>query len=176
MRLSRILGGTDFTDKIVADTGCGYDFQFLRAIAPKIQKWYAVDLSLNHENIPDNIEIVESDLNERIWLDNNSLDIVTSMAILEHLNIPEQYLKEVYRILKPQGTLIMTVPSIYAKPVLEFLAYKLWVISEEEILDHKEYYDRSKLKDILKKAGFSAKNIKHSYFQFGMNNFVIVTK
>lgn len=38
MRLSRILSGADFSGKIVADTGCGYNFQFLRAIAPKIRK------------------------------------------------------------------------------------------------------------------------------------------
>ena len=176
MRLSRIFSGADFAGKIVADTGCGYDFLFLRTIAGRIQKWYAVDIVLNHKNTPDNIEIVESDLNEGIPLKDNSIDIISSMAILEHLNTPEQYLKEIYRILKPDGKLIMTVPSVYAKPVLEFLAYRLWVISAVEILDHKEYYNASKLKNILKKAGFQEENIRHSYFQFGMNNFVIAKK
>lgn len=176
MRLSQIFSGADFSNKIVADTGCGYNFLFLRAIAGKIQKWYAVDLVLNKKNNPVNIETIESDLNNAILLEDNSLDIITSMAILEHLNMPEQYLKEIYRILKPNGKLIMTVPSIYAKPVLEFLAYKLWVISSVEILDHKEYYNKSKSKEILKKAGFSEKNIQHSYFQLGMNNFIIAVK
>ncbi|EKD29982.1 MAG: hypothetical protein ACD_78C00197G0017 [uncultured bacterium (gcode 4)] len=176
MRLSRIFSGADFSNKIVADTGSWYNFLFLRAIADRIQKWYAVDRVLNIKNHPDTIETIESDLNEGISLESDSLDIVTSMAILEHLHTPEQYLKEIYRILKPQGTLIMTVPSVYAKPVLEFLAYRLGVISEVEIRDHKEYYDRSKLKDILKRAGFSEENIRHSYFQFGMNNFVVAVK
>lgn len=125
MRLSRILSGADFSDKEVADTGCGYNFQFLAAIAPNIQKGYAVDLSLNSVDIPHNIELVESDLNDAIGLDDNSMDIVTSMAILEHLSDPERYMSEVYRILKPNGTLIMTVPSVYSKPVLEFMAYRL---------------------------------------------------
>lgn len=176
MRLSRILSGADFSNKIVADTGCGYNYQFLRAIASRIRKWYTVDISLNRTDIPDNIEMVESNLNDAISLDDNSLDIITSMAILEHLNHPGQYLKEVHRILKPTGTLVMTVPSVYAKPVLEFLAYQLWVISKEEILDHKKYYDRTTLKEILMQAGFLEKNIRHSYFQLGMNNFVIAIK
>lgn len=84
-----------------------------------------MDISLNRTDTSDNIEIIESNLNDKILLDDNSVDIITSMAIIEHLNCPEQYLKEVHRILKPDGTLIMTVPSVYAKPVLEFLAYKL---------------------------------------------------
>ncbi|MDP2104336.1 MAG: methyltransferase domain-containing protein, partial [Candidatus Gracilibacteria bacterium] len=134
-----------------------------------------VDISLNQTDIPHNIEIAESNLDDRISLDDNSLDIVTSMAIIEHLNHPEQYLKEVHRILKPNGTFVMTVPSVYAKPVLEFLAYKLGVISKEEILDHKRYYDRTKLREALMQAGFLEKNIHHSYFQLGMNNFVIAT-
>lgn len=176
MRLSRILSGADFSDKEVADTGCGYNFQFLRAIAPNIQKGYAVDLSLNSVDTPHNIELVESDLNDAIRLEDNSMDIVTSMAILEHLSAPERYMSEVYRILKPEGTLIMTVPSVYAKPVLEFMAYRLWIISKEEILDHKEYYNAQKLFAILTKSGFSEENIQHSYFQLGMNNFVVATK
>jgi hypothetical protein len=46
----------------------------------------------------------------------------------------------------------MTIPSVYSKPVLEFLAYKLKIISKDEILDHKQYYDKSKLLSKLQGA------------------------
>ncbi|MBP6256774.1 hypothetical protein KA405_03490 [Patescibacteria group bacterium] len=39
----------------------------------------------------------------------------------------------------------MTTPSVWSQPVLELLAYRLHVISEEEIRDHKEYFDKQKL-------------------------------
>ena len=47
------------------------------------------------------------------------------LAVLEHLDHPIEIVKEIERILKPKGKLILTVPSRNSKPVLEFLAYKL---------------------------------------------------
>lgn len=70
----------------------------------------------------------------------------------------------------------MTVPSVWSKPVLEFLAYRLRVIAEDEIRDHKTYYDRAKLVSALVRAGFDLKKIRHSYFQLGMNNFLTAEK
>lgn len=70
----------------------------------------------------------------------------------------------------------MTVPSVWSQPVLEFLAYRLRVIAEDEIRDHKTYYDRTKLLSALARAGFDPKKAKHAYFQFGMNNFLAAEK
>ncbi len=176
MRITRIVKAADFHDKIVADTGCGFNYRFLRSVETMIQKGYAVDMSLDTKYTSNTLELVISNLNESIGLDNESVDIVSSMAILEHLDNPEQYLREVYRILRPGGVLVMTIPSVWAKPVLEFMAYTLKIISEEEIRDHKTYYEKKSLFEILEKTGFKKENIKHSYFQFGMNNFVRVTK
>lgn len=101
MRLGRILRGADFRDKIVADTGCGFNYRFLRSVAGTIGKGYAVDVSLNSENRVENVELALGDLNREIALPDSTIDIVTSMAILEHLSEPEAYLREVFRVLKP---------------------------------------------------------------------------
>lgn len=78
------------------------------------------------------------------------------LAVLEHIEYEESILQEIYRILKPSGKLVLTVPSIWAKPVLEFLAYRLKIVDEHEIRDHKRYYSRKSLRSILvEKSGFS---------------------
>lgn len=69
----------------------------------------------------------------------------------------------------------MTVPSVWAQPVLEFLAYRLKIVSEAEIRDHKRYYNRAKLHRVLVDEG-GFKNFNHRYFQLWMNNFCTVNK
>jgi len=66
------------------------------------------------------------------------------------------------------------VPSKAARPVLEFLAYRLGVVSEAEIRDHKQYYDRRSLIALLRDSGLAIE--RHRYFQLGMNNFLVATR
>jgi len=83
-------------------------------------------------------------------------------------------LREIRRVLKNGGALIGTVPSKAAKPVLEFLSYKLGIVNEAEIRDHKQYFNKKDLLEIFAKAGFE--KVEHRYFQFWMNNFFVASK
>ncbi|BAZ09912.1 hypothetical protein NIES4071_17260 [Calothrix sp. NIES-4071] len=46
-------------------------------------------------------------------VEDNSFDVVISTQVLEHLESPTLMLKESYRVLKPKGLLIMTVPMVW---------------------------------------------------------------
>ena len=176
LRKNKVLSVCDFNEKIVADTWSWYNALFLNSISKNIKKGYAIDLILNNSFISKKIIAVKSNLNDKINLPNKSVDIIISMAILEHLDNPDKYLIEVLRVLNTWWQLIMTVPSKKAKPVLEFLAYKLKIISKEEIKDHKTYYNKESLEKILWDSWFEIKNIKHKYFQFWMNNLITYIK
>ncbi len=103
-----------------------------------------------------------------------SFEVVTMLAVLEHLNYPLEMLLEIRRVLKPNGILLLTAPSHLAKPVLEFLSYKLHIVSEDEIRDHKRYYDKKDLLSLANDANLTL--LQHKYFQCGMNNFAKITK
>src|SRR3989338_3561079 len=152
----------------VVDLGCGYDYYLVRSIAERLQSAVAVDLSVQPSHDP-NITSLEHDLNTPLPLPSDHFDVAVSMANLEHLSQPLALLKEAHRILKPDGQLILTTPSTYAKPILEFLAYRLHIVSEPEIRDHKMYFNRTLLRDYLQQAGFTT--VIHRYFQLCMNNF-----
>ncbi|WP_300937015.1 class I SAM-dependent methyltransferase [Helicobacter japonicus] len=107
--------------------------------------------------------------------ENESFEVVTLLAVLEHLNYPLDMLREIARVLKPNGILLLTVPSHLAKPVLEFLAYKLKIVSEDEIRDHKTYYNKKDLTNLIQQTPNLCLH-KHNYFQLGMNNFAIIRK
>lgn len=83
------------------------------------------------------------------------------MAVLEHLEYPEEIIRECYRLLKPGGRLIVTVPSNYSKPILLMLA-GLGLISREEIFSHKHYFSKKDVEDMLANARFK-KVISKSY-------------
>lgn len=158
----------------ILDLGCGYNANFIKEISYKNCKYTGIDISINTKLDSNNISLIKHDLNEKLPFDNEVFDVVISLANLEHLISPESNLNEIYRVLKPNGSLLLTTPSIYAKPILEFLSFKLHLISKNEIMDHKNYFNKDILLKMCKRTGFSS--IKHKYFQFFMNNFIKAIK
>ena len=53
-----------------------------------------------------------ADLNEKLSLPDKSFDVVVSVEGIEHLENPHLFLREVNRVLKNGGTLILTTPNI----------------------------------------------------------------
>ena len=173
MRLRQVIAKVP-SQSIVLDIGCGTKATFLKTIEPKIKKGVGIDFKVPEFSTPI-LQTFQAHLEERLPFSDESFDVVTMLAVLEHIEYEEEILKEIYRILKPSGKLVLTVPSIWAQPVLEFLSYRLKIVDEREIRDHKRYYDRKRLQSVLiKKLGFT--QFKHRYFQAFMNNFCIVIK
>ena|SRR3990172_3969310 len=173
MRFKKIMHRISPKSEIL-DLGCGYNANFLRSIESKISYGVGIDISVNKNINGGKIKLLEHDLSHQLPIPEKRFDIVTSLANLEHLNNPEIVFGEIYRVLKVGGLLFLTTPSIYAKPVLEFLSFELKLISEHEIRDHKNYFNRQILADYCKSVGFHTWD--HRYFQMGMNNLLIAQK
>lgn len=156
---------------VLADLGCG-NGDFLRSIQGKIAFGYGIDSLVDSTLNNSTLSFLSGDLNERIPLDNESVDVVTSMAVIEHLQNVVSFPEEIYRILKPGGACIITTPAPAAKPLLECLAYKLKMISANDIRDHKQYLRTGQLAALF--AKFREVNIRH--FQFGLNTVVYAIK
>lgn len=173
MRLRRVMPHIP-NNSILLDVGCGTTSTFLRAISPHIKQGLGVDFKVENARF-NNLQTTQLVLDSQLPFESSSFDVVTMLAVLEHIENEHQILNEIYRVLVPGGKLIITVPSVWSQPVLEFLAYKLKIVSEAEIRDHKRYYNRRKLKTVLVEiTGFQ--EFHHQYFQFGMNNFCTVVK
>jgi ubiquinone/menaquinone biosynthesis C-methylase UbiE len=155
------------------DIGCGWDARFLKSVEPYIGSGVGVDFKAP-EYAEGKLRTERLTLQDRLPYADASFDLVTMLAVLEHLEQPEAILREIRRILRPGGQLVLTVPSKAARPVLEFLAFRLGVVSRSEIADHKVYYDRDSLGLALKLAGFTL--LCHRYFQLGMNNFCVAAR
>ncbi|TAF46570.1 MAG: SAM-dependent methyltransferase [Sphingobacteriales bacterium] len=87
--------------KILVDFGCG-DMPYRSIIEPLVGKYLGVDLEMNH--------LAEHHIgfDSKTSLPNSYCDIILSNQVLEHVDSPQGYLEEAYRILKPGGTAIIT--------------------------------------------------------------------
>lgn len=165
-------------ESVICDIGCGDDASMLIRLAPRVKVGIGINtkLAVNRASLPSNIEIHELSLPGSIPMADSSADIVSMLAVLEHLTEVDKILLEVRRILKSGGIFFLTTPTPAAKPLLEFLAFKLGIISPEEIRDHKHYFSKEELIDKLIRAGFQQNKIKHEFFEFGLNQRVTAIK
>ncbi len=110
-------------------------------------------------------------------LEDDSVDMVTSSSVLEHMNSLENAVKEVNRILKPGGKFISPLPCRFAlfavinQILPRWLARRiLFAIRPEtkEFCGFAAYYDRCyypALKNLLSRCGFSNIDFMFDYNQ-----------
>lgn len=163
----------------IADLGAGYDARLLRGLLNQYKNLqgvafdFAFDEKLSTEG---HLQLVLGDLNTVLAKESASVDVCISLAVLEHLDEPQLFLSEIYRILAKGGRCVLTTPGPTSKPLLEFLAYKLKIIDATEIRDHKNYFSSKDLERMFQTAGFDPSKIHAKTFLFGMNNVVVADK
>jgi 2-polyprenyl-3-methyl-5-hydroxy-6-metoxy-1,4-benzoquinol methylase len=155
------------------DVGCGRDCLLLKTVEPFIVRGIGIDFKVQAwENAK--IKTLRMTMTDSLPFAAESFDIVTMLAVLEHLSDPLAMVRETERILRGGGRLVLTVPSKIARPVLQFFCYTLKIVSEPEMRDHKRYYDRRELVRLFSQTGMTIE--RHEYFEMGMNNFCVVRK
>jgi SAM-dependent methyltransferase len=88
-------------DGTLLDLGCG-DMPYRPVFEPRVARYVGADLPRNA------LAEVHFDESGRVSMPDESVDIVLSSQVLEHVHSPEQYLREAHRLLKPAGTLLLS--------------------------------------------------------------------
>jgi 2-polyprenyl-3-methyl-5-hydroxy-6-metoxy-1,4-benzoquinol methylase len=176
IRTRRIRAYLKPTD-VVLDFGCGQENWFLRSSGTSIAGGIGIDPNLDpnlDQRLPQGtIQARRCTLEEFANSTSTRFNVITWIAVIEHFHSDEAeaFLLACIPLLKPGGKIILTTPTPRSKQILEFLAYKLRLISEEEIRDHKLYYDRSAMQVLLKRSNMTIEIYKT--FQFSLNSLVV---
>jgi SAM-dependent methyltransferase len=151
------------------DLGCGYSGDLLLRLAPRLRQGLGFDLSVQETRPAPNIRLEPMPADSPLPLANASVDLVTCLAVIEHVDRPDILVREARRVLRPGGTLVVTTPSKLAKPVLEHVLARFGVIDPEEILDHKRYFTPTTLRATIEAGGFPHEEITIRRFELGLN-------
>lgn len=157
----------------LCDVGCGLHYSFLKSVEEKIHSGTGLDQDVTDAQ-HGRVELRKANLEELLPVPDGSFDVVSMLAVLEHIENDGEALEECMRILKPGGHILITVPTHTNKPVGEFLAYRLKLLEAEGYRDHKRYYNKKELREDLKKTGFVKPHLE--YWELGMNLFARAQK
>jgi len=139
----------------ILDVGCGSGENSL-ALAAKGHRLHGIDLSpvaieryRNH-----GFEGRVGDLGSGIDYPDASFDLVFCSEVIEHMTAPERLATEIYRVLRPNGRLVLSTPNS------AFWLYRLlglfgYTVGELQHPKHFQFFSRRSLLRLLKTAGFS---------------------
>jgi len=151
----KILQKIEVKNKVIGDLGCGTGFISLGIASKNPYIVFAVDQSLNmlkelkKESIKqefNNIYPIKSTLDELTLFD-ESLDAITINMALHHIVKPKESIKEMYRVLKQNGRVVIS--DVYKHD-------GEW--AKEEMHDEWLGFSENEIREWLENAGF--KNIE----------------
>ncbi len=160
----------------VLDFGCGHQALFLRSVQGRLRSGVGVDYDATPSRPAANLEIRNFHFKDRFEFADRNFDHVTILAVLEHIPLDQVSVlfREFHRILADGGSVLLTTPTPASRPVLEFLAFRLKIISGPEIADHKHYWNRADLAALAARDGFALEH--YHTFQAGLNSFAVLRK
>ena len=90
-------------------TGTGYGVEF---IAPQAERYVTLDKCRSEElpEMPSNVEFVQCAV-PPLPFEDESFDYVVSFQVIEHIKRDKEFVREVYRVLKPGGRFIVSTPN-----------------------------------------------------------------
>lgn len=149
-----------FKDKIdknmkLLEVGCGYGF-FVEHLKSKGYNIEGIEIgnSRREYGIKElGCEIFDINLlSEDIPMSQNEkYDIIFLFHVLEHISEPEKFLKNIRKMLKTEGTLIIEVPNIDDHMLIRSEQYRDFYFQRA----HLTYFGRLTLNDLLIKSGYT---------------------
>lgn len=92
---------------------------------------------------------------EELPYDNGSFDLVTALDVVEHLDDDVAGLREIRRVLSPDGCVLLFVPAFMF----------LWGV-QDDVSNHRRRYTLPGLLSVVKKAGFSIEWASYANISF----------
>lgn len=167
------------SDIEMVDLGCGRGFETEIVYKDIVKKCYGVDISDSVFRNPTISDPIVGDVCN-VLLPEESVDLVVSQQVLEHIEKPIEMFNSAYRILKGGGTFLVMTPNLYYPTTLlsyltphrfhRFINRHLFGIEDEDVFP--TFYrgnTLSALSRLGKEAGFEI--IHSEYFMCNPGQF-----
>lgn len=95
---------------ILADIGCGTG-QLWRAARSRFARCIGVD-AVRYDGLPAEVDFVAADLDAgRLPIPDGTVDVAAALEVIEHLENPRAFVRELARITRPGGWIAVTTPN-----------------------------------------------------------------
>jgi len=165
-------------NQTIIDAGCGTKTTFVKFCKTSINnKIIGIDLSINAFENKDVDEVIITNLETDLPFSENSIDIISSSSVVEHLKDVETFVKNCSLILKPGGIFINLFSNRYAPFALlnyllpEKISRKLLYFFRESMRTkrrYRVYYNKctyNQFNQLLQKYNFEMVNTYFNYYQ-----------
>jgi len=163
------------------DVGCGNGKFAAQYLKRGIEVW-GVDITpkLVTAAKKRGIRVVRHDLNKKLPLKDNFFDIITCSEVIEHVFNTEQLLRELKRVLRPGGIVVLTTPNLVGLEnrlrILFGRHPSFFEYSERDAMGHIRAYSSRELLKQAKLVGFKNIKLTGSTFPFPHEKLGIVGK
>jgi ubiquinone/menaquinone biosynthesis C-methylase UbiE len=108
----QFLANVNLQDLLLLDAGCGTGFFSAQALK-RGAKVFSLDIGINllKETRKKGLSLLVAADVEKMPFASNTFDIVISSECIEHTTSPQAAVKDMIRILRPGGTIIITCPN-----------------------------------------------------------------
>lgn len=156
-----------YRNKIIADVGCagGGFLDFVSGLAKEL---IAIEpCESYHEGLKSKGYQVFGSTEEALESYKNKCQLVFSFSVIEHVQNPIEYLKQIYLLMDEEAELIISTPNlddflINLSPKYAEFFYRV---------AHRWYFDKDTLSNFCKYIGFKDIKVK-CHHRFNFNNFV----
>jgi 2-polyprenyl-3-methyl-5-hydroxy-6-metoxy-1,4-benzoquinol methylase len=108
---------------LLADIGCGTG-NLWRALAPRFTRGIGID-AVRYEGLPAEVEFRRADLDrDPLPLGDGEADVVAAVETIEHLENPRAFCRELARVARPGGWVVVTTPNQLSLLSIATLAVK----------------------------------------------------
>jgi SAM-dependent methyltransferase len=161
--MDRVLPGRDLK---VLDIGCGAGNMIHHLSRYGQVKGVEMDprpVAVAHER---GYDVDLGDATQGLAYDQASFDVVTALDVIEHNQDDMSILHEMYRVVRPGGYVVVTVPAF------------MWLWSHNDVINaHVRRYTARELRDRLEAAGFRVRRMTYNnFFVFPMAAALILAR
>ena len=152
----------------ILDVGCGNGW-VAKEFLPKGKQVYSLDISVTNPSIVKRLYPSEKHLcvaadSFHLPFSNDSFDCVIASEIIEHVFDPEEFIKELFRVVKKGGDLIITTP--YKEKIIYYLC--IHCNQKTPANAHIHSFDEKKLESL-----YSGKDLETFKYETFGNKFLI---
>ena len=152
----------------ILDIGC-HQGEFFKMLGPKISPSVGLDPLYRGNMKEGGHELLSQEFRPGLALDNGSFDAIVLLATIEHIQEKSMIAQESKRLLRKNGRVVITVPSLLVDKILSVLLY-MGLIDGMSLEEHHGFAP-DELLAIFVPEGFRLK--QKQKFQLGLNNLYV---